>query len=379
MRIWWGLLALALGSAVPLAGVGSAAGQAGQGNGRNGPKEPSVFRAVARDGPFPELRLLDLAGQEVTLAPAAETPSVLAFLRADQEDSHRLLDDLERLALDDGAPAARFVVVGMRASQRATWAERLRVLPRRITFLFDGVDGGTTSERLGVIVLPSVALLSAEGNLHRAHVLYDPQLLQIVRSELELLAAGGGGAAGDAAQRRARRIEELRLNAAALERAYKYQDSLALRQRVIALGAEPARAHADLGHTYYHLGQAGAAVKELERSLELQETVSARTWLGRALARDGRDQDAERVLLAVLSHTPERAVVQRELAEIYERRGDLDRALEHVKAAIDELRKAPPAPASDEPVPPPKADEGHGGEREQGAGAGGGEGGDDGR
>jgi tetratricopeptide (TPR) repeat protein len=88
--------------------------------------------------------------------------------------------------------------------------------------------------------------------------------------------------------------------------------------------------------------------EELRRAGALQESVetcraglaihpsylSARVTLGRALVELGQLDDAESELSFVLSHAPENLSALRGLGEICNRRGLLDQALAHYRAAL---------------------------------------------
>jgi len=303
---------------------------------------PTIFRKIEPGGTFPTLDLLSLAGEPVQVEPRGERPRVVAFLRLDQEDSRRLLSELEALTLDPEGPKPDVLIVGMPTRREVAWDQFTKALPKRVTIHQGLADTATT---LGVIVLPSIAVLAADGSLYRAHVLYDSELVGRVRREYDALASGRTKEL-DALERKKQNLENLRANANALEAKGRYNDALALRLQQQGLQADSARIQEDLGRTYLLLGDANKALLFLRKSIELEETVSARTSLGRALLHAGRLDEAERELMQVLPLTPRKAMVHRGLAGIHKRRGDLDKALEHIKAAID-AKRGVPAPATE--------------------------------
>lgn len=292
---------------------------------------PTVFRELAVGAVFPSLSLVDLAGQATDLVPGGEEPHLIALIRPDQEGSRRLLADLEALVLGDDPPRARVTFIGMRGRSGPAWSELTKALPRDISFL---LDDGTLSARLGLIVLPSVALLGSDGRLLRAYVLHDEELVADMAADMRLLEQGGPAALEESTQAR-RRFDEQSRYASAFEAAGRLQEALEARLHQLDLGLEPARVHLEIGRLHFLMGDAGSALRHFEQSDLLEETVVARTWIGRSMARIGKLDEAERVLLEVLPLTPQRAVTHRELAEVYRQRGDLDRALEHIKAAIE--------------------------------------------
>jgi hypothetical protein len=328
----FGVLVLA-GSRAPLA---TPAGQEAQ-------RGPTVFRHLVPGELFPALEVEGPRGEQRSFEPSRERPCLVAFLRPDQEGSARLLRGIEALALDPQAPSAQLVIIGMHGREAPGWRKLTKALPRKIELLF---DRGRVGKQLGIIVLPTVAVLDGDGRLDWTHVLFDDGLMSEARRELKALVDGGPVEADPEVLAR-RRFAALTHNAAALESAGKLEDALNLRRRLLDTGLEPALTQAELGRTLLWLGEAKEAVMHLSASAELDDRVSTRVWLGMALARTGAEQDAERILLEVLPLTPMKSATHRELAELYKRRGDLPKAIEHLKAAIAALR-SPGSEADDE-------------------------------
>lgn len=296
-----------------------------------GTGEPTVFRSLARGDEFPSLELRDLSGTQSPFEPTTDSHQVVAFLRLDQEGSRLLFEDLVELAADPEGPQPLVSIVDTR---QGDWESRAKGLPSRLTVR---VADGAVAERLGLIVLPSVALIDPNGQLARAYVLYDPELTKRIRSDLEAL-AGDGQELPDEELLRKRHFDELERNAAALEGIGQLDEALILRHQQLSLGIHPQRVLARIGKTHFLLGEWDDATDFLGRSLELEETPSAKTWLGRSLARVGRHDEAREILQDVLPLTPQKAIVHRELAAIHRQRGDVTLALEHIRQALDLVR-----------------------------------------
>jgi len=289
--------------------------------------EPTVFRKVGIGDVFPTLVVSEPGGEPLELEPPAGMLDVIAFVRPDQADSRLLIADLQKLALDKEIADLSVSLVGMRSWSDANWKQLTRGLPRRVRAYIGG-DG--PSQTLGLIVLPSVALVDASGNLARAYVLHDEELSARIRADIAHLQ----GAEADEETLQLIRFRQLEVNASALEAAGELSDALTLRLGLLAIGIQRPRVQADLGRTYLAMGDASAAVVHLRESLDLQQTVATRALLGRALARTGATEEATAILEALLPETPEPALIHRELAHIYKNRGDLDSAIVHLKAAI---------------------------------------------
>jgi tetratricopeptide (TPR) repeat protein len=228
-------------------------------------------------------------------------------------------------------------VVGLQGHSPGQWATLSKGLPRRIA-LFRDAHGAAKS--VGVVVSPSVAVLDTSGRLRSSYVLYEPKLIEQLRGNLRDLAQGKG-LVPDRQERRQRFYEDVARNAIGLEAAGMLKEALPLRRQLLRLELHPAADNASLGRLYFRLGEMDEAIACLRRSLELDTNLPVRAWLGRALARKGQLDEAKGYLTAALKLNPDKAVIHRTLADIAKKRGDVDGALQHMKAAIAHLRKKP--------------------------------------
>ncbi|MFQ5503739.1 MAG: hypothetical protein ACE5F1_02955 [Planctomycetota bacterium] len=296
---------------------------------------PTVFRKLPRGAVMPPLETADLSGEKVTVAAKGEEPCVVAFLKPDQAASRRVLQDLSSLALDPETPAARLVVIAMAGRTKDAWLAIEKGLPRRLT-LYTNAFGA--SRTLGLIVVPSLAVLDAEGRLRSSYVLHEPRLRELLAADLRALEPGKTPLNDREAARR-RLYEEMHSNAAALEAAGKLAVALKLRLEQLELGIRPAAVHADIGRLSFCLGEPRSAVRHFKASLSLEKEppVPLRVWLARAQTEVGEFDEAQSTLEAVLSASKEKWLVHRTLASIAKKRGDLDGALTHLEAAIAAL------------------------------------------
>jgi len=300
---------------------------------------PTSFRNLQTGDMFPSFEAADLAGKKVTVVASSDLPSVIAFLQPDQDDSRDVLRSLERLALDSKGPRARLLLIGLTGHAPDQWSTLSKGLPRRIALFLDKYGA---SETVGMVVSPSVAVLDPSGRLRHSHVLYNPKLLEHLRRNVQELAPEEG-----LVPDREELHEELANNAAGLESAGMPGEALPLRRQLLSLGLHPADDNASLGRLYFRLGKMNEAIACLRRSLELNAKLPVRVWLGRALAQEGQLIEAEALLTDALKRDSEKAVIHRTLAYIAKKRGDVERALQCMKAAIDSsLAGAQAEPAS---------------------------------
>lgn len=101
-------------------------------------------------------------------------------------------------------------------------------------------------------------------------------------------------------------------------------------------------AFAQLAEEYRRAGRFGEAIDTCETGLARHPGyLSARVTLGRALLETGDLDAAQAELKRVLRAAPENLAALRGLAEIHHRRGDLQEALDHYRAALEFARQDP--------------------------------------
>jgi tetratricopeptide (TPR) repeat protein len=137
-------------------------------------------------------------------------------------------------------------------------------------------------------------------------------------------------------------------------------------------------AFAPLAEELRRAGQTAEAIKVCQAGLSLHpEYLSARATLGRALLEAGELESALIELTTVLGGAPENLTALRGVAEIHERRGDLNEALEKYRLAltlagrdpelqrvVHELERQLPRNAVEVSVAPPEVAAGRESERE---------------
>ena len=306
---------------VVLAGLSGLVG--GQGS------APTVFAKLARGSAFPKLEVQSRAGEKHVLR-LTPTPTVIAFLRPDQVDSVNMLRDLAELALDMKTSASRIVVVGSPEREKGQWSHLWKGAPRRLELF---LDEGPARRKIGVTVMPSLAVVDREGRLRASYVLHDTKLR--IRLQRDLMALQTNKPlASDEITARERRYAEISASALRLERLGKFSEAYRLRTELKVLELHPADVARDLGRLSLLQGRGEEAVTHYKRSLELQTGPAARLGLGRALLATGRLDAAGKALRSALVDNANPAPVHRALCDLAKKRGDLDTALAEIKAAI---------------------------------------------
>lgn len=116
-----------------------------------------------------------------------------------------------------------------------------------------------------------------------------------------------------------------------LQQAGRLDEAGVLADQLRTLFPGSARIHFLAGRTAYRRRQYVDAVRSFREAGELRPRWAASRWLGKALSQLGHLDEAEAILLGLL---PAHPVVHGDLAWVYERRGDNERALEAVEAHL---------------------------------------------
>ena len=296
---------------------------------------PTVFRRVHVGGLFPQLEVADLFGSKQILSAKCDRASVMAFLRPDQEDSRSVLEALAKLALDQEGAPGRLIVLGLRGRTLGSWTTLSKGLPKRVSLYLDKYGA---AKSVGVIVVPSIAVLDSDGRLRSSFVLFDAKLEENLRRRLHALALGES-IVPDEDERRQLRYQRNAANAAGMESAGMLQEAVRLLQQNLESGLHPAQDHDLLGHLYMRLEDPATAITHLRRSLELDSTIPVRVSLGRALLANGNLEEAKTQLTTAIDLSPKKAVIHHALAQIAKAQQDIDTALKHMRAAIDAARQ----------------------------------------
>ncbi len=116
----------------------------------------------------------------------------------------------------------------------------------------------------------------------------------------------------------------------------KYREAAIQFLNAVKIDKNYAAGHYDLAQAYMHLGQFGAAYKELQRTVDLQPgNWKARIDLGKMDLAGGKTDDAQAQAAVVLAAQPNNPDVHALLSAIANRQGKKDQALAELHRALD--------------------------------------------
>lgn len=296
-----------------------------------------AFRNVTIGSPMPALTLEGKDGKPVSL-PVRDRVTILVLWRPGQTFSNEALADLASLAPTLAAKGVTIVAVAESGADPAHAPK----LP--FEALIDAAR--RASDLLGVIVLPSTAIVDRRGAL-RAYV---PSRNSNYRTLVETHALHALDEISDAelAARLARVGEIYGRNAEAAQAAYRQGTALASEKRheeaarelgrALALEPNLIEAHLQLGWVRLEMNDPAQALREFEFVRAKNPTSpGARVGVGVARLRMGQAEEGIRLLEEAVVLNPEPVRGHVELARAYEARGDLDRAVHHYRWAFLKL------------------------------------------
>lgn len=304
--------------------------------------EPAhAFRYVEAGSPAPALALEDLQGRAVKV-PGAGRVTVVVFWRPGQQLSEEALADLAGLAASRAAADVDLVAVAEGGTDRE--ASRRQGAKLALRFLLD--RDGRAGEAYGIIVFPSTAVIGPDGRLRHylpsrtpgypalveAHVLRARGAIS--EEELAMRAATAGevyGAAAEAAQAAYRR-------GLAHIREKRYPEARGALTEALRRAPGNLDAQLQLGYVELELGEPALALTQFETVLK-RNPASAAGRAGRGIARLrlGDTEEGIRLLEEAVVLNPEPVRAHWELAQAYEARGEMGRALDHYRWAYRKL------------------------------------------
>jgi len=269
-------------------------------------------------GGLPEAQWTTLSGETVRLQEAREGPRVIAYLRAHQLLSRRVLADLQ--AEWSGFQTAGIdVLVVVDSADEVEWRRVVSEEGIDVPLALD--HGGRWLFELGRSDLPLTLIVDAHGRLHSNIHLHRSGYRRDLARRVRQAARPGALPNGD----RQEQIAEVW----ALVLAGLPDDALASCARIAEAHAGHAATRAELGRALLELDQPQLALAEFEAWAVLApRSRPADLWKGIAHARSGRDAIAADLLLGVVELVPEAWRGYGELARIEWRRGNVELAAE---------------------------------------------------
>ena len=285
-------------------------------------------------------------------------PGIVMFWRPGQRLSANALEDLQQIVQQIGASKVRILAVDTARSSAQGVQAALAGKKPPFPILLD--PQRELYGKVGVIVCPTTLLLDGQGVLRFVVASRPRQFSQVVRARLQFLL-------GEIDEEQMKReieptVLKIEHDLAAGWRMYnlgrklqaegKSDQAVAVYEKAVSEHPSLPEARCALGFMQLAAGNLQAAGEQFQSAL-VHQPASATARLGRAavLARTGQPQEAEQILLSLLSQKAVTVRVRYELGRIYHARGELDKAVIYFQDALATMFPEPKA-LSPTPTPP---------------------------
>ena len=290
------------------------------------------FKNLERGKVVASLEASELIGTKTKVYFSTGTPTILAFLRQEQEGSNQVFEVIQKVAADERDTGLKIAVMAT-GKRTNLWLGKARDLPRGMEVYLD--DRGA-SAKVGVRVTPCLAVMDGKGRLCETFLLYDKGLEGKIKKALVEIARRKG-APPPAADPKLIQYQELDELAMALASLSKFKEALAIREKQLELGIHEPRVRVEIARILLQLGRGRWALDHLRTSLETEDRLPTRVLLGKALLMSGELREAKKELVGLVDLNPNKAEVLWLLSQVAKRQGKVDEAIDYVKQAIHAL------------------------------------------
>ena len=307
-----------------------------------GSQPSQALRNVKVGDQVPAFEVVDLTGKAINKTSYQGKTLLLIFVRPEQEKSLAALRTVQRVLKSN----AELAVLAVSSKPDAADHFRKVVADNAFTFPVASDPGRKTYGTFGVIVTPTTLLIDGAGvlryQLSHLPVNYERRLRihvdhlsgRINTEEHDALLARMAEGKTEVGDRSAPRLRLARV----LVDQGKFAEAIPVLQKLKS-EKDSATIAALLGMAHLGLDRVDEAAKHLDPLAEIQP---APPTLKRALARleirRGNDAKAEAHLAAAREASPRDIAVLYELGRLYEGQGELAKAVECYRAALDEVR-----------------------------------------
>ncbi len=307
------------------------------------PESSYAFRSVSVGSAAPVAAVKSLKGREVKLA-FGQRPVVLLFWRTNQGFSLEALKDLEQIKRELPQRGVEIFAIAEGGMPAAAVEGAIKSLNLSYPIYLD--PQRKVEEEYGVIVFPSTGIVGPDGRLKfylpSRNSNYREIVLGRLKVELGLLGEKEferrmKQIGEEPGEERARADEHLKTGLR-LSRQGRSKEALQELKQAATLDPELIDAHLALGYAYLDSGAAEAAQREFEWVLKRHSaSPGARLGIGISAVRLGYLDKGIELLREAVQINPDPVQGYYELGKAYEKKGDLQQAMQAYKWAVKKL------------------------------------------
>jgi tetratricopeptide (TPR) repeat protein len=268
-------------------------------------------------------------------------PSVIVFWRPNHTLSLDALLDLEAVAQKIGP--SRFKLLAVDAKLSTPQDVQAALAGQNITFPVVLDPQRILYEEVGLIVCPTTLLFDAKGTLQFVVASHTRQFRQVVQARLRFLLGEIDEQTMNEQIKPAIRSIEPDLAAAwrmynlglQLQAEGKVEEAASIFEKTIVEHPSLAEAYCALGFLRFSAADPNKAAELFQAALQHNPSLpQARLGQAMILARTGKEQDAEQILLTLLGQTSIAARTRYELGRVYAASGQTQKALTFYQEAL---------------------------------------------
>ncbi|UCG39393.1 MAG: tetratricopeptide repeat protein [bacterium] len=313
------------------------------------PGDGSAFRKLEEGKPLPDFTIKDLQGMDHTLSAEKGKVVVLSFVKVDQDRSIKVLNSLEEIngiLKNDGVTV---LAVTSQTEDKAAIQALVDKLSLSYPVLLD--EGQKLYGEYGLFTFPATALVDQEGSFVFEYSSYSSDFQDTIVNKAKVLL---GLISEEDFQKSAEKTEIVEQSPEQKEAARNLQTAKVLLQRGFgtkaipklekALELDPTLVEARIltGELYVQAEQYDKAREQFEKVFEVDpNSTEARVGIASVLTAQGDLDGAEAQLLKAVTLNPDPTLALYRLGQVYEKKGQVQKAMETYRDALERLLKKP--------------------------------------
>lgn len=260
---------------------------------------------------------------------------LLVFATVNQKFSTNVLRDIQTIVKKH--KVKDFRAIGIVSSYKGTEGVEQLIEEHRLDYQIHYDAGDIISSQLGIIVYPTTLIINRNGRLAYYYPLYASDYFEQITSNLEKIIY-------DKEEQYLNEMIAKRKQAEAIKKAReeiaqaKVTEAVDTLNTLLEKGPPSYDLHLLLGYSLLNMQQPKKALVHFNKAKELQTDSSiVDLGMGLAFSRSGQRDKALGILTEVVKADTIAHVAYRELAAIYEDKGDIDKAIYYITKELDSL------------------------------------------
>ncbi len=260
---------------------------------------------------------------------------LMVFASAEQEFSKNALQDVQKMA--DKLNLKNFKAIGVVSSAKGYQEVQRLIKDYHLNYqvLYD--DGGIISTQLRILVYPTTIIINSKGSLAYHYSLYASNYHNQLSDQLQEITRDKGENHFKEEILKRQQKEGIKKAREEIEQG-KVKAAVTILTDLLQKGNNSYELHLLLGYSFINLKQPESALIHFKNAKEIQpDSTSVDLGMGIAYSRAGKVQSAATLLKKTINADPDSILAYRELSHIFEKKGNVDKALYYIKKELESL------------------------------------------